>query len=158
MLFTIFLIFQSEQATFYKSTLSVNPISAILFASRGGAFPFPSPSVNYERKLSKSFSTYGEIGMFLAIIPGNIEAGVFEYLSDDFKGWFLSQGLEFTFIGFFGLFKPAGTIVLRTPVDVGYKWIFSNNFTLRVFGGASLWILPLMPAPDSFGIYLGKSW
>ena len=164
MLFALLLLLVSEPVTAYKNTLSINPISATLLASRAGDFLLPAPSVNYERKLSKLFSVYGEVGMLFAVIPANIEVGVFEYLSDDFKGWFLSQGVEFTFIGFFGLFKPAETILLRTPIDFGYKWIFSNNFTLRVFGGFSFYLYEFIkgdlkvPIPDSFGIYLGKSW
>lgn len=156
MMFIALILFLNElDETTVRNTFSINPLSFIFIGDHGIAFPLPAPSINYERKVGRRISVYGESGLLFFIIPSNIEFGSSFYLSPDkFDGWSISSGIEFGWRNF----------LVRIPLNLNYKWIHSSRFTIKPFIGGSLWIysedktLKFYPIPDSFGIYIGKSW
>ena len=141
----------------FDNTLSVNPLSII--PSPFLTDFFLAPAINYERSIYKKFSIYGEIQLSFNSMNINPEIGVFVYPLDDFRSLFLSCGVEYRYFE-----------MVRIPLDIGYKWIFSNGFTLRVFAGPSIIFELKQPRgrymgnsnkyilPDSFGTYFGYSW
>lgn len=155
----------------FKHSIFINPLGFALAETRYDTFPVPAPAISYERHL-RPVSLYVESNIHF-ILPLNIEMGVIKYFSDTQEGFFMSIGFEYWW-GDFDYYVFGPDFAIRTPVNVGYRWIFDSGFSIKIFGGTGImwyerqiwgsdgsWRLEKFFYPDFInvaGIQLGYSW